>query len=161
MFDETKQSIEFDYAQRIVTLREYQTLYCAFGWDLMLEQQLPFDRIDGFKCVQSAAIGLASGHVVVLAIKPSLEQASVKHNAAAPNAASTAPAYTWPFFIDRAIFEGGDLLLLSVHQNNAEKKTATNLKGVNLEKKVFVSADVEKLIPIVEALNVRLVVAEA
>jgi hypothetical protein len=149
IFNEIKQTIEFDHDRRMITLREYQAMYCSRGWDLMTEQEVPFDRVDGFKCVKSAVIGLDPDYVAVLAVKPS--------------AASTATPYTWPFFIDRAIFEGGELLLLSVWQSDAIKKNARNLEFINdlnLEKEVCVSADSEKLLPIINKLNKRLSRAE-
>jgi hypothetical protein len=156
MVGDSKQTIEFDYAKQLVTLREYLAPYCACSWDLLIEQQIPFDLIDGFKCVKSAAIGLDSAYFAVLAVNRLKVPKSTKKTRFVPDAASRAPRYTWPSFIDSSIFEGGDLLLLSVYQSDANMKTATNLKHVNVEKNVYVSTNAEKLLPIVEALNARL-----
>jgi hypothetical protein len=153
---DSKQTIEFDYAKQVLTLREYQALYCACEWHLVHEQQLPFERVHGFKCVASAAIGLDSRYVAVLAVKRLLVPNSTKKTRFVPDAASRAPPYSWPFFVDRAIFEGGDLLLLSAYQSDAERGTAKNLNNIVVEKALYVSADAEKLRPIVDALNARL-----
>ena len=156
MVGDSKQTIEFDYAKQLVTLREYLAPYCACSWDLLIEQQIPFDLIDGFKCVKSSAIGLDSAYFAVLAVNRLNVPKSTKKTRFVPDAASRAPRYTWPSFIDSSIFEGGDLLLLSVYQSDAIMKTATNLKHVNVEKNVYVSTNAEKLLPVVEALNARL-----
>jgi hypothetical protein len=160
MVGETRQTIEIDHARRMVTLCEYKLPYCSCEWGLVIEQEVPFDRIDGFKCVKSAVIGLDSDYVAVLAVKRLLKP-DPKKTRFVPSATSRAPPYTWPFFIDRAIFEGGDLLLLSVWQSDAVKKDARNLQYINSEKEVCVSADAERLLPIVGELNMRLSQVEA
>jgi hypothetical protein len=153
---DSKQTIEFDYANQVLTLREYRAPYCACEWHLVFEQQLPFERVDGFKCVKSAAIGLEAHYVAVLAVKRLLVQNSTKKTRFVPDAASRAPPYSWPFFIDRAIFEGGDLLLLSAYESDSKRETAKNLNNIVVEKEIYVSADAGKLLPVVDALNARL-----
>jgi hypothetical protein len=163
---ESKQTIQFDYAEQMVTLRQYVVPYCGCEWDLVIVQQLPIDRIDSFKCVKkcvknSAANGFDSTYVAALAVRRSLEPDPTED---IPISNASSPPYAWPFFIDRATFEGGDLLLLSVFVSGAKEVSPTNLNNFDNDNsypaRVYVSADSEKLLPIVDSLNMRLSLAD-
>jgi hypothetical protein len=158
------QTVEFDPAKRTVTLREFTALYCACEYTLVREQRLPIDCIDSFKCAECATLRLGS-HAVVVAVKRSLTEAdrdgvlsavSAHHSHAA--VATGGPPYVWPALIERDIFAGGDLLLLSYlcEGSRAEPHAICKSNNLNVIDRVSVCNDVEKLLEIVEMLNVQL-----
>jgi hypothetical protein len=158
------QTVEFDYAERTVTLREFTALYCASEYTLVREQRLPIDCIDSFKCAECATLRLGS-HVVVVAVKRSLTEAdrdgvlsavSAHHSHAA--VATGGPPYVWPAFIEREVFAGGDLLLLNYvcEGSRAQSHAICESNNLNVIDRVSVCDNLEKLLEIVESLNVQL-----
>jgi hypothetical protein len=141
----TKDTVEFDRVDRMITLRQYTQPAFSCGDTLIREQRLPLDSIDSFKCALSSKIGrkhiFGNGvdrhHAVLLAVKRSLHHDDLDdwllqpgHAALAycpmlgqscessPVQSSTAgPPYAWPAFIERSIFTNGDLLFLNFHYN--------------------------------------------
>ncbi len=160
------QTVEFDHAKRTVTLREFTALYCACEYTLVREQRLPVDCIDSFKSAECATLRLdTKNHAVVMAVKRSLTAAdrdgvfsavSAHHSRAA--VATAGPPYVWPALIERDVFADGDLLILSYSCEGrlAQKHAICESNNVNVVDRVFVYDNVEKLLKIVDSLNVQL-----
>ena len=146
-----KQTVEFDCAQRTVTLRQFVALYCSCEEVLVAEQRLPLDCIDSFKCARSEVLGLGLYHVVVVAIKDDLAE----HDRDAPFFYKQ----SWPAFIEHGIFDSGLLLLLSCRSSNGtNKKLVSHLHSDNIlaSRDVGTCLDAQELRAVVSSLNTQL-----
>jgi hypothetical protein len=157
-----KQSVTFDYTNRVVILREFTRFYCLSNFVLVKEQRLHFDVIDSFKCAKSEKWIDASGHALLVAVKRPLgEQCDgglPQSTASQSAAAAHGPPYQWPAFVDRSIFEGGDLLpldFISAASRNL-RSTLPQSDDVYAKESMQVCDDIEKLLPVVQDLNARL-----
>jgi hypothetical protein len=72
--------------------------------------------------------------------------------------AATCPPYQWTAFIDRGIFEGGDLLPLDfiTAASRSLQSTLPESHDVHVKNWLLVCDDIEKLLPVVQDLNARL-----
>ena len=159
------QTVEFDHAKRTVTLREFTALYCGWEYTLVREQRLPVDCIDSFKSAECATLRLGPHHAVVMAVKRSLTAAdrdgvlsavSAHHSRAA--VATAGPPYVWPALIERDVFADGDLLILSYlcEGSRAQQHVICESNNLNVIDRVSVCDNTEKLLKIVDSLNVQL-----
>ena len=157
-----KQSVTFDYSNRAVTLREFTRFYCSSGFVLVKEQRLHFDIIDSFKCAKSEKWIDPRGFTLLVAVKRPLgEQRDgglMQATASQSAPAATCPPYQWTSFIDRGIFEGGDLLKLDFITGASRSLELTLFKSddVHVQHTTLVCDDIEKLLPVVQDLNARL-----
>ena len=161
-FGEKKQSVTFDYPNRAVILREFTRFYCRNGFVLVKEQRLHFDIIDSFKCAKSEKWIDPTGFALLVAVKRPLGEhcdGGLMQAAASQSApAATCPPYQWPAFIDRGIFEGGDLLPLDfiTAASRSLDLTLPQSNDVHVKSTMQVCDDIEKLLPVVQDLNARL-----
>ena len=146
-----KQSVEFDYIRREVILRKFMRFGCLCRPMLVREQRLHFDCIDSFKYDQFAYTKSGpihevnydqfgkpewenpGGYVILVAVKRSLGEATDGFLSQASSGCCCSPAapsqrlYSWPAFIRRAVFDGGDLLVLDYNCSGRDWNTADDL----------------------------------
>ena len=154
-----KQSVTFDRKNRVVVLRDFSRLLCSCNFTLVREQSIHFDAIDSFKCAKSEKWIDASGYVLLVAVKRPLgdQQDGGLRQAAAARAAATGhgPLYQWPAFIDRGIFDGGDLLPLD-YQCEGGRRISLTIPACGddrVKHNIEVHSDMERLIPVAMDLN--------
>ena len=157
-----KQSVTFDRKNRVVVLRDLTRLGCSSSFTLVREQSIHFDAIDSFKCAKSEKWIDASGHVLLVAVKRPLgvQQDGGLPQAAASRAAGAhhGPPYQWPAFIDRGIFDGGDLLPLDYQFEGGRRieLTIPECDDINVHHTIVVHSVIERLIHVAADLNSRL-----
>jgi hypothetical protein len=125
------------------------------------EQRLHFDTIDSFKCAKSEKWIDATGYVLLVAVKRHLgdqKEGGLPQSSARSAPAPHCPPYQWPAFVDRGIFEGGDLLRLDfiTTASRSLQSTLPQSDDVRVRTTVEVCDDIEKLLPVVQDLNARL-----
>jgi hypothetical protein len=147
-----KTSVEFDYTRREVILRKFMRFGFLCRHSLMREQRLPFDSIDSFKYDMFAYTKsngtnninfdvfntphwqFPDGYVVLVAVKRPLGEATDGFLSQAPpgclnrlSGAAPQRLYSWPGFIRRAIFDGGDLLVIDYDTSGRDWNTPDDL----------------------------------
>jgi hypothetical protein len=147
-------SVEFDYTNREVVLRKFMRFGFLCRHSLVREQRLPFDSIDSFKydmlCyTKSGSIRnlnydsfnkphwkFPNGYVILVAAKRPLgdQHTDGLLSQAVPScinrltgAAPPHPLYSWPAFIRRSIFDGGDLLVIDYDASGSDWNTTDDL----------------------------------
>ena len=111
----THQKVTVDAVNRVITLREFMRLWLSADFELVREQSISFDRIHGFKCAKSERWVEATGYMLLVAVSRPLGN---QPDGALPLATAShapGPPYHWPAFVDRSVFEGGDLLPINYY----------------------------------------------